>query len=81
MRNAERKLQRTPGEEEIAAELKISLAGEYQQWVVELRAISHSLEVVEDGEEMSVKFISDDEQESPERILERSGTGAVVAEG
>ena len=73
MRNAERKLQRTPGEEEIAAELNIPLA-EYQQWVVELQAVSlGSLEVVEEGEEMSLlKFISDDEQETPERILERS---------
>jgi RNA polymerase sigma factor for flagellar operon FliA len=79
---AERKLQRTPGEEEIAAELGISLA-EYQQWVVELRAVSlGSLEVVEDGEDMSLlKFISDDEQETPERILERSELERVVAEG
>jgi len=82
MRNAERKLQRTPGEEEIAAELNIPLA-EYQQWVVELQAVSlGSLEVVEEGEEMSLlKFISDDEQETPERILERSELERVVAEG
>jgi RNA polymerase sigma factor for flagellar operon FliA len=82
MRSAERKLQRTPGEEEIAAELKISLA-EYQQWVVELRAVSlGSLEVIEDGEDMSLlKFISDDGQETPERILERSELERVVAEG
>jgi RNA polymerase sigma factor for flagellar operon FliA len=82
MRSAERRLQRTPGEEEIAAELGISLA-EYQQWVVELRAVSlGSLEVIEDGEEMSLlKFISDDEQETPDRILERSELERVVADG
>jgi RNA polymerase sigma factor for flagellar operon FliA len=82
MHSAERKLQRTPGEEEIAAELGISLP-EYQQWVVELRAVSlGSLEVVEDGEDMSLrKFIGDDEQETPERILERSELERVVAEG
>jgi RNA polymerase sigma factor for flagellar operon FliA len=82
MQSAERKLQRTPEEEEIAAELSISLA-EYQQWVVELRAVSlGSLEIIEDGEEMSLlKFISDDEQETPERILERSELERVVAEG
>jgi RNA polymerase sigma factor for flagellar operon FliA len=82
MLSAERKLQRTPEEEEIAAELNISLA-EYQQWVVELRAVSlGSLEVVEDGEDMSLlKFIGDDGQETPERILERSELERVVAEG
>jgi RNA polymerase sigma factor for flagellar operon FliA len=82
IQSAERKLQRSPGEEEIAAELNISLA-EYQQWVVELRAVSlGSLEVVEDGEEMSLlKFIGDDEQETPERILERSELERVVSEG
>jgi len=82
MRSAERKLQRTPGEEEIAAELKISLA-EYQQWVVELRAVSlGSLEVVEDSDETGLlKFIADDDQETPERILERSELERVVADG
>jgi RNA polymerase sigma factor for flagellar operon FliA len=82
MLSAERKLQRTPGEDEIAAELNISLA-EYQQWVVELRAVSlGSLEVVEDGEDMSLlKFIADDGQATPERILERSELERVVAEG
>ncbi len=82
MHAAERKFQRSPTEDEIAAELGISLA-DYQQWVVELRAVSlGSLEVVEDGEEMSLlKFIGDDEQETPERILERSELERVVADG
>jgi RNA polymerase sigma factor FliA len=82
MQSAERRLQRTPEEEEIAAELGISLA-EYQQWVLELRAVSlGSLEVVEDGEDMSLlKFLADDGQETPERILERSELERVVAEG
>lgn len=80
--SAERKLQRTPGEEEIAAELGIGLA-EYQQWVIELRAVSlGSLEVIEEGEEFSlIKFLSDDGQESPARILERSELERVIAEG
>jgi RNA polymerase sigma factor for flagellar operon FliA len=79
---AERTLQRSPDELEIATELGISL-GEYQQWVVELRAVSlGSLEVIEDGEELSLlKFISGDEEESPARILERSELEHVVAEG
>ena len=79
---AERKLQRSPDEQEIANEVGISLA-EYQQWVVELRAVSlGSLEVIEDGEELSLlKFISGDEEESPARILERSELERVVADG
>lgn len=79
---AERKLHRNPEEQEIAGELGISLA-EYQQWVVELRAVSlGSLEVVEEGEELSLlKFISGDEEESPARILERSELERVIAEG
>jgi len=79
---AQRKLRRSPDEEEIAAELGISLS-EYQQWAVELRAVSlGSLEVAEEGEEFSLlKFISDDEQESPERILERAELERVIADG
>jgi RNA polymerase sigma factor for flagellar operon FliA len=82
IQSAEHALQRSPSEEEIAAELNISLA-EYQQWVVELRAVSlGSLEVVEEGEDLNLlKFISDDAQESPARILERSELERVISEG
>ena len=82
IQSAEQKLQRSPGEDEIAAELGIPLS-EYQQWVVELRAVSlGSLEIVEDGEELSLlKFIGDDDQESPASILERSELERVIAEG
>ena len=79
---AERKLQRTPTEEEIAAEIGISIA-EYQQWVVDLRGVSlGSLQVMDEGEEVSVlKFIGDDEADSPERTLERSELERLLAEG
>ncbi|HEY3938947.1 MAG TPA: FliA/WhiG family RNA polymerase sigma factor [Bryobacteraceae bacterium] len=82
IQSAEHKLQRSPGEEEIAQELGIGLA-EYQQWVVELRGVSlGSLELAGDGEDVSLlKFISDDEQESPARILERSELERVIGEG
>jgi RNA polymerase sigma factor for flagellar operon FliA len=82
IQSAEHKLQRSPGEEEIAAELGIGLA-EYQQWVVELRGVSlGSLELAAEGEDLSLlKFISDDEQESPARILERSELERVIGEG
>ena len=79
---AEGALQRTPGEDEIAAELGISLA-EYQQWMVDLRGVSlGSLDVIEDGEEVSLlKFIGDDESESPAQIFERSELERVIADG
>lgn len=79
---AERDLKRTPDEEEIAAELGIGLA-EYQQWMVELRGVSlGSLDVIEDGEEVSLlKFIGDDESESPAHIFERSELERLIADG
>lgn len=78
---AERKLKGTPSEEDIAAELKISLA-EYQQWMLELRGVSlGSLQIV-DGEEVDLlQFVSDSEQATPARILERAELEKVVAEG
>jgi RNA polymerase sigma factor for flagellar operon FliA len=80
--NAERSLQRTPTEEEIAAELGISV-GEYQQWVTELQGVSlGSLQVLDDGEEISLlKFIADDDDESPACMLERSELERVLADG
>ena len=79
---AERELKRTPGEDEIAAELGIGLA-EYQQWMVELRGVSlGSLDVMEDGEEVSLlKFIGDDESDSPAQIFERSELEKVIGQG
>ncbi len=79
---AERNLKRTPDEDEIATELGISLA-EYQQWMLELRGVSlGSLDVIEDGEEVGLlKFIADDEAESPARIFERSELENLVTRG
>lgn len=79
---AEQRLHRTPGEEEIAAELGIGLE-EYQRWMQELRAVSlGSLDVIEDGEEVSLlKFIGDDEADSPAQIFERSELERVITEG
>ena len=79
---AEQLLKRSPSEEEIAAELGISLA-EYQQWMVDLRGVSlGSLDVIENGEEVGlIRFIADDEGQSPERLLENSELERVIAEG
>ncbi len=78
---AERRLRDTPGEEDIAAELKISLE-EYQQWMVELRGVSLGSMQVVDGEEVDMlQFISDSEEATPARILERSELERVITEG
>jgi RNA polymerase sigma factor for flagellar operon FliA len=79
---AEHELKRAPAEEEIAAELGIPLA-EYQEWTLELQAVSlGSLDVIEDGEEVSLlKFIGGDEDESPARILERAELERVISGG
>ena len=77
----ERKLQRIPSEEDIAAELNISLA-EYQQWTLDLRGVSlGSLQVV-DGEEVDLlQLVSDSEDATPARIFERAELERVVSEG
>ncbi len=78
---AEKRLQASPPEEEIAAELGIPLT-EYQQWMLELRGVSlGSLQVI-DGEEVDIlQFISDDDEATPARILERAELERVVANG
>ncbi len=79
--NAEKKLKATPGEDDIAAELNISLA-EYQQWMLELRGVSlGSLQIV-DGEEVDLlQFVTDDEASTPARLLERSELERVITSG
>lgn len=79
---AEQKLKRAPAEEEIAAELELPLA-EYQEWTLELQGVSlGSLDVIEDGEEVSLlKFIAGDEEDSPARILERSELERTIVDG
>ncbi len=78
---AERKLKGTPAEEDIAAELNLSLA-EYQQWMLELRGVSLGSMQVVDGEEVDIlQFISDDEDATPARLLERSELERVITDG
>jgi RNA polymerase sigma factor for flagellar operon FliA len=79
---AEQRLQRTPTEEEIAAELEISVS-EYQQWMVDLRGVSlGSLDVIEDSEEVGLlKFIADDSESSPEYILQEAELEKVLSAG
>jgi RNA polymerase sigma factor for flagellar operon FliA len=79
---AEQRLQRVPTEEEIAAELHISLA-EYQNNLVELRSVSlGSLDEVDEGSSESrlLRFVPQDEENQPARILERAELQKLLAE-
>lgn len=80
---AEHRLGRTPMDEEIAAELKISLA-EYHEWLFELKGVSiGSLDSPADGREGMplINYIADDEANLPTRQLERSELEKLLAEG
>lgn len=82
IKSAEQRLQRTPTEDEVAAELDLSVA-EYQQWMVDLRAVTlGSLDALEDSEEVGLlKFIADDSESSPEQIFQRAELEKVVSAG
>jgi RNA polymerase sigma factor for flagellar operon FliA len=71
---AEQRLHRAPSEDEIAAQLHLTLE-EYHEWLVDIRGVNlGSLEVsAPDDENRSLlKYISDDEENWPSRLLERS---------
>jgi RNA polymerase sigma factor for flagellar operon FliA len=79
---AEQRLQRVPTEEEIAAELNMPLA-EYQTSLAELRSVSlGSLDEVADGSSESrlLRYVSQDEENQPARILERAELEKLLAE-
>jgi RNA polymerase sigma factor for flagellar operon FliA len=71
---AEQRLQRVPAEEEIAAELNLSL-GEYQEALADVRSVSlGSLDEVEEGfsEGKLLRYVADAEDEQPGKMLERA---------
>jgi len=78
----EQELRRSPGEEEIAQELGISLS-EYYDWLTEIRGLnlgsleSHPPE--EDGREL-LRFVASDEDEWPSNLLERSELRRILAQ-
>jgi RNA polymerase sigma factor for flagellar operon FliA len=83
MEGLEQKLQRVPTEEEIAAEVGVSLET-YHEWLLELRGVSiGSLDAAtsnqEDGRSL-LHFIADPADNSPLQVLERSELQKVVAE-
>jgi RNA polymerase sigma factor for flagellar operon FliA len=79
---AEQRLHRAPSEDEIAAQLRVTLE-EYHEWLVDIRGVNlGSLEVsAPDDENRSLlKYISDDEENWPSRLLERSELQRLLAD-
>ena len=78
----EQRLQRMPNEEEIAVELHLTI-DEYHEWLVEIRGLNlGSLECAspdEDGHDL-LRYISDDEENWPSRLLEKAELGRLLAE-
>lgn len=79
---AEKKFQRTPTEEEVAEQLEVSLA-EYRRWLVEIRGINLApMEQAGSGEGEGtdvLRFVSDDEEQWPSNLFERSELSRLVA--
>jgi RNA polymerase sigma factor for flagellar operon FliA len=80
----EQRIKRAPTEDEIAAELGLSLEG-YHEWLVEVRGVNlgsleSSSSQQEEGRDL-LKYISDDESMWPSRLLERSELERLIAEG
>ena len=77
----EQRLGRAPGEEEIAAELKVGLE-EYQQWLFEVHGLTiGSLEFAsEDQEGDRLNFIADSEDKLPSTTLERAELERLLAQ-
>jgi RNA polymerase sigma factor for flagellar operon FliA len=78
---AEQRLKRTPTEEEIAGELKLTLE-ELHVWLVEVRGVDlGSLEQAsEDGGRDLLKYISDDPEKWPSHIVERAELERLLAQ-
>jgi RNA polymerase sigma factor FliA len=77
----EQRLGRAPAEDEIAAEMKVSLE-EYQQWLFEVRALTiGSLEFAseEHGGDL-LNYVPDSEENLPSKALERSELERLLAE-
>jgi RNA polymerase sigma factor for flagellar operon FliA len=78
----EQRVHRTPSEDEIAKELGLALQ-DYHEWLVEIRGVNlGSLECAspdEEGHDL-LRYISDDEDNWPSRLLEKSELQKLLAE-
>ena len=81
--SAEQRLKRMPTEEEIAAELNVSM-DEYHDWLIDVRAVNvGSIELSnsdEDGSRDLLRYVADDEENWPSRILEKSELERLLAQ-
>jgi RNA polymerase sigma factor for flagellar operon FliA len=78
----EKRLHRTPEEEEIAAELRLTIDG-YHEWLVDIRGINlGSFESAGPDEESRdlLKYVSGDDEEWPSRLLEKSELQRLLAD-
>jgi RNA polymerase sigma factor for flagellar operon FliA len=79
---AEKKLHRSPTEEEVAAELDLTLEA-YRRWLVEIRGINLApMEQAASGDHEGtdvLRFVSDDEDHWPSQLFERSELERLVA--
>lgn len=79
---AEQRLGRVPGEDEIAEELGITLE-EYHQWLVETEGLQiGDLEVSGENDDPGfslLRYVADEENKSPARLLERCELERLVA--
>lgn len=79
--SAEQRLKRAPTEEEIAAELNVSIE-EYHEWLVEIRGLNiASLEYAgaDQGKDL-LHYVPDTEENLPSTLLERSELERLLAE-
>jgi RNA polymerase sigma factor FliA len=78
----EQRLHGSPGEEQIAAELKLSVI-EYHEWLVDIRGVNlgslESSSPEDDGRDL-LKYISDEEDHWPSNLLERSELERLLGE-
>jgi RNA polymerase sigma factor for flagellar operon FliA len=77
----EQRLQRVPSEEEIAAELNLTME-EYGRLLLDLRAVKlTSIENAQDGSGGLLSFLAASEEHHPNRTLERSELERVLEQG
>ncbi|HUQ93596.1 MAG TPA: FliA/WhiG family RNA polymerase sigma factor [Bryobacteraceae bacterium] len=78
----EQKLQGAPTEEQIAEALHLSL-DQYHEWLVDIRGVNlgslESSSPEEEGRDL-LRYVSDNEQEWPSKLLERSELQRLLAE-
>lgn len=78
----EQRIKRAPSEDEIAKELGLSIE-EYHEWLVDIRGVNLGSLECSGGEDDSrdlLKYISDDEEHWPSRLLERAELERLLAQ-